>query len=429
MRALSPVRTATRSAAISRRAGVVVLATALVAAPLAAVSPAFADASVVTGATFTETEVAVDRTAQGIFTDSADQFFAPGFDACMFEYRNGTPLPSNSIATIATATAPYANGPELAAAGFVAGDTYTVAYADATANADGSVLCVAPALTTAGLVQASIALVEAVPVAPSIPLSAPDVKLTRGVAVDQDIPFTTAGLDFTASGGYIGFGPQSANEPAPGYIDPYTGLKVTILDEGTPGVVPRIHIAGTPTYSSVIKTGFFIVDGENTGEASLNIVIADKDGSITPITIDAANGAAVAGAKVVLITSGLQAGSGWNATVRSTPIVVGSGVIDASGTLSTTVAIPAGLAPGLHSITLAGTNADGSPFSSVVYFSVSATGTLLAVSAVRATALAALPQLAATGQDVAPSLFVAGGLLLAGAAFAGVTVIRRRRSA
>ncbi|GAB3607656.1 hypothetical protein GCM10027413_30650 [Conyzicola nivalis] len=430
MRALSPVRTATRSAAISRRVGVVVLATALVAAPLVAAVPASAAvADTITSVAFPTATLSGGQQTFGYFNGDPALTEVAGDGICSATYLDGAVLDSTYISPLSASLTYDFLVSEYQAA---PGQTVSVGFYDQdSSREDGLDSCTAPAL--ASTISASVVLGQPTP-APvetpyvEVPLTAPDLKLTRGVAVDQDIPFTTAGLDFTATGGSIGYGQQSGDEPAPGYVNPQEGLTVTILDEQIPGKAPRLHISGTPKYSNVIDTGFFVTDGTNTGIAALKIIIADKDGSVTPITIDAAKGAAVAGAKVALIASGLQPGSGWNATVRSTPIVVGSGVIDPSTMLSTTVALPSGLEPGLHSITLASTNVDGTPFSAVLYFAVSPTGTLLAVSAVRATALAALPQLAATGQDIAPSLFVAGGLLLAGAAFAGVTVIRRRRS-
>jgi hypothetical protein len=433
MRARSLDHTATRSGAIARRAGAVALAAAVVAAPLAIAAPASAAVlDQITSVTFPDTELMQGDETQGYFNDNP-ALTQIEFDTaiCVIEYKNDAVYFASQPTY--TAVAPLQNRDFLRSNGYVDGDVYTVAYADATVELVNEIetpTCVAPPRDTPGLVQASITLVPT-PEAPyiEVQLSTPDVKLTRGVAVNADIPFSTDGLDFTANGGFIGFGPQFGDEPAAGYVDPYTGIAVTILDEQTPGVTPRIHIEGTPKYSSVIETGFYVGDGTTTGVSDVNIIIADKDGAITPITIDIADGAAVAGAPVALITGGLKEGSVWNATVRSTPIVVGAGVIDASGSLSTTVSIPTGLAAGLHSITLASTAADGTPFTSVLYFAVSSTGTLLAVSATQATALAALPQLAATGTDLAPSIFVAGGLLLAGAAFVGVGAIRRRRNA
>ena len=432
MRARSLDHSATRSGAFARRAGIVTLAAALVAVPLAAAAPATAaTADYITSVAFPVATLSGGQQTLAYFNGDTALTEVPSPGVCSATFLGDTVIdetyidPASASLTYDFLVSEYNATP---------GQTVTVGFYDQdSSREDGLDSCAAPALADIAI-TASVTLGQPTP-APvetpyvEVPLTATDAKLTRGVAVDQDIAFTTTGLDFTANGGFIGFGPQSGDEPAPGYVNPYEGITVDIIGESIPGVTPRIHISGTPKYSSVIQTGFFVGDGTTTGVADVKIIIADTDGAITPITIDAAKGAAVAGAKVALITSGLREGSAWSATVRSTPIVVGSGVIDASGALSTTVAIPAGLEPGLHSITLLGTNADGTPLSSVLYFSVSATGTLLAVSAFQATALAALPQLAATGQDLAPSLLIAGGLLLAGAAFAGITVIRRRRSA
>ena len=150
--------------------------------------------------------------------------------------------------------------------------------------------------------------------------------------------------------------------------------------------------------------------------------VADKNGLVGPISLDAAVGKPIAGSTATIIVEGLQIGAAWSATLRSTPIVIGTGSVNDAGRLAAVVTIPAGLEPGTHSITVLSTSAAGTPYSTVVYFTLSATGTLLAIST-------SAVELAATGTDVAPSLFVAGGLLLAGAAFTGVTVMRRRRTA
>ena len=433
MRARSLDHTATRSGAFARRAGAVALAAAVVAAPFAAAAPASAaTADSITSVAFPEATVSGGQQAFAYFNGDPALTEVPASGVCSATF-NGDTILDYTYVSPASAALPYDY--LTTEYGIAPGDTVSVGFYDQdSSRQDGLDSCYPPARADIA-VQASVVWGQPTPPAPEparyveIQLTAPDVKLTRGVAVNADIPFSTAGLDFTANGGFIGFGPQFGDEPAAGYVDPYTGIAVTILDEQIPGVTPRIHIEGTPKYSSVIKTGFFVGDGTTTGVSNIDIIIADKDGAITPITIDVANGAAVTGAPVALITSGLKEGAAWNATVRSTPIVVGSGVIDATGALSTTVNIPAGLAAGLHTITLASAAADGTPFTSVLYFAVSPTGTLLAVSASQATALAALPQLAATGLDIAPSVFVASGLLLAGAAFVGVTTIRRRRTA
>jgi len=241
------------------------------------------------------------------------------------------------------------------------------------------------------------------------------------VPFDVTLPISAASaFDFSDEGGYVDAGPRNSAGYENGELYPYKGIEF-VYTNTEPGVAPTFRIKGTPEYAGSTTVGFEISDRKSVGYGTLTINVANKAGLVSPISIETAAGQPVAGAKVTIIQSGLQDGAAWSATVRSTPIIVGSGTIAVGGQLATTVTIPAGLAAGTHSITVLSTNANGSQFTSVLYFTVSATGTLLAVST-------SAIELAATGQDVAPSLFIAGGLLLAGAAFAGVTVIRRRRN-
>jgi len=423
MRARSLDQQATRSGAFARRAGIVTLAAALVAVPLAAAVPANAAPD------FPITSVAFDNTALMYGGESKASFNGdPALTRiddqyiCQYQYKNGEPSEYSPTTPSYGVDAPVQRYEYLTSERYTEGDVYTVAYGEPVGTVENDDLaCVVPPLSTPGLPQASLTL-TATPEVPPVPLTATDLKFTRGVAVDQYLSYTTVGLDFTATGGYMGFGPQSGDEPAPGYINPLEGITIDTLDEATPGKAPRVHFTGTPKYSGTVDTGFFVTDGTNTGVADVKIITTDKTGAATPITIDLAIGQPVAGATVAIVAAGLQEGAAWSATVRSTPIIVGSGTIAFGGQLAARVTIPAGLEAGSHSITVLSTNADGTPFTSVLYFTVSATGTLLAVSTSAA-------ELAATGTDFAPSLFIAGGLLLAGAAFAGVTVIRRRRNA
>ena len=402
------------------RFAAVALAAAVVAVPLFAAAPANAAADVVTSVRFgSETVTEGFGVAQGSFNNS-NTFVLPGFDACTFEYKNGTPLESNSTAPVAEAYAPYATGQQLADKGFVVGDVYTVSYADPTEVVEGPAVCVAPGLGTAGLLQASVELVSAPPAPAEIPVSAAPLSIKQGVPFSQVVALTLGeGFDFS-EGGFITAGQQFGDEPVPGEISPYEGIVIESLDENTPGVIPTVRISGTAKYAGVIETGVQIGDFSSIGSAPLTITIASALGTTGPIAINAAIGAPVAGAEFTIVVGGLQPDAAWDATVRSTPIVVGSGLVNFDGSLNRTLNLPAGLEAGVHSITVNSTNADGSAFSAVLYFRVSATGTLLAVSSTP------IALLANTGADLTTPAFLAGGLLLAGIALAGVTVYRRR---
>lgn len=135
------------------------------------------------------------------------------------------------------------------------------------------------------------------------------------------------------------------------------------------------------------------------------------------LTLAAPTGGLVAGSSVAVVASGLQTTAPYTVVVQSTPQTIGSGNATA-GAVNTSVTLPSGLEAGWHSLTFTSTGSNGSPVTSVTYFKVSASGTLLATSAT-------IPaELATTGFD-GLSYLATGGML----ALAGVTILffARRR--
>lgn len=140
------------------------------------------------------------------------------------------------------------------------------------------------------------------------------------------------------------------------------------------------------------------------------------------LTINASTGQLVAGSTVAVVASGLQATAPYEVVVRSTPQTIGTGNA-VSGAVNTSVTLPAGLEAGWHSLTFSSTAADGSAMTSVAYFKVSASGTLLATS----TTIPA--ELANTGVDSTSAiLLLAGGLSLALVGAEMFMIARRKRS-
>ncbi len=140
-------------------------------------------------------------------------------------------------------------------------------------------------------------------------------------------------------------------------------------------------------------------------------------GSAT-MTLGASTGSLVAGSSVAVSATGLQSTAAYTVVVQSNPQTIGSGNA-VSGAVNTSVTLPSGLEAGWHTLTFTSTAADGSPVSSVLYFKVSASGTLLESS----TSIPA--ELANTGSTLtgilAPATaFILGGLLL--------VAMRRRKS-
>ena len=147
-------------------------------------------------------------------------------------------------------------------------------------------------------------------------------------------------------------------------------------------------------------------------------------GNVTPtasssLTLNATTGQLVAGSSVSVSASGLQSTAAFTVTVQSTPQTIGTGNA-VNGAVNTSVTLPSGLEAGWHTLTFSSTAADGSAVTSVTYFKVSASGTLLATSST-------IPaELAQTGFDAAPYLF--GGLALALTGGALMLIARRKQS-
>lgn len=427
MRNRSLDRQATRSAAFARRAGIVTAAAALVAVPLAAAAPANAATSdYITAVAFPVTILSGGEQTNAYFNGDTALTSVASPGVCSAVFLDGA-VADYTYTDPANALLDYDSLVEFD--GAAAGQTVVVGFYDQdSSRQDGLDSCSPPALADIAL-TASLTLGQPTPVTPPAPEPAPAIvrtasaaplTLKQGVPFDQIVSLTVdPGFDFT-NGGFVSAGPQSSAGLENGELNPLEGI-VFDYSQPTSGQ-PQLRVHGTPKYSGSLSTGFEIGDGVSYATGALVLNVADKNGLVGPISLDAAVGKPIAGSTATIIVEGLQIGAAWSATLRSTPIVIGTGTVNDAGRLAAVVTIPAGLEPGTHSITVLSTSAAGTPYSTVVYFTLSATGTLLAIST-------SAVELAATGTDVAPSLFVAGGLLLAGAAFTGVTVMRRRRTA
>jgi hypothetical protein len=136
------------------------------------------------------------------------------------------------------------------------------------------------------------------------------------------------------------------------------------------------------------------------------------------LDLDLNVGDPVADAPVEIAGEGLLVGSAYTVVVRSTPTTIASGNASNTGTvLDSKLRMPSGLAPGSHTVTFTGTDADGNAVSRVAYLTVSDTGTVTYLSYTAAESLT----LAETGFEVAP--FGAAALLLLAA---GVALMVRR---
>jgi hypothetical protein len=155
----------------------------------------------------------------------------------------------------------------------------------------------------------------------------------------------------------------------------------------------------------------------------------EPDASATPgihLDVQASVGSPVAGASVVIGGQGLQPGSAYSLVVRSTPITVVSGVASGTGSFSKRVTLPAGIAPGNHTITLRATGSDGSALVLTQSFTVAANGTFSALGAVTGSTTAGLAVTGVNGPLALGVMSLATLLMLAGA---GLMVARRRAEA
>lgn len=392
----------------ARRSLAIVAAAAVLGAPLFVAGPAAAADFTITSVDFGQDVVNVGESVPAYFGGDPTRTSVSD-SVCFSEYLNEAVLSTAEVTELAAT----ANFDRLTGSlGFVEDDVYTVAY-----YASNGGVCTAP-LVASDSYWASIT-VGAVPVVPVVPacvdctVTAAPVSLKQGVAVDMIVPLQLTGAWDWSKAGWIMAGPQSGGS---GTVNPFQGLAFETVE--SPGFAPKLRIVGTPIYSGSFNAGLAVGDGSNYAESSLILNIAAAAGS-SAVTIDAATGAPIAGAPVNVVMSGLQPGAAYSVTVRSTPVTIGSGTVAIDGVLARSFTIPAGLEAGRHSVTLSSTLANGTTVNAVLYFTVSATGTLVSVSLTA-------PALVATGVDAVPAVVAAGSLLLLGSAFAAAAVYRRR---
>ena len=140
------------------------------------------------------------------------------------------------------------------------------------------------------------------------------------------------------------------------------------------------------------------------------------------LNLGISTGQTIAGSNVAISASGLQATAPYEVVLRSTPVTLASGNAS-NGAVTTSVTIPSGLEAGWHSLTFTSTASDGSTVTSVTYFKVSASGTLLASSSTIPAELANTGINAGTGISL-----LAGGLSLALVGAEMFMIARRKRS-
>jgi hypothetical protein len=130
------------------------------------------------------------------------------------------------------------------------------------------------------------------------------------------------------------------------------------------------------------------------------------------VLIGGSNGVFVAGDPAGVSASGLPPGTTASLYVESTPILIGTGVVAADGSVTVTGVIPADLASGQHHLVLR----DGS-FTLSSPITVLAAGSTLPAQApatARSASSSSSPTLAFTGRNIAVSVAAALILLIVG---------------
>lgn len=211
------------------------------------------------------------------------------------------------------------------------------------------------------------------------------------------------------------------------------GLQWEEVESWSSGDTPGVRIYGTPTTPGHYEFSLSAWD-DYSGYAVADVsgdVLGDSDPGptdppVTPaadVTLGIGIGDDVEGAPVTATATGLQDGADYSIVLRSTPITLDAGSAPIGGSLLSTMTIPAGLPAGWHSITLTSTWSTGVAFSKVVWFQVSASGKLVAISSTEPPG----DRLAYTGSSTDPtgSVAVAAGLFLLGT----LLVLGKRRRA
>lgn len=316
-------------------------------------------------------------------------------------------------------------------------------------------------MTIVGLVApASAAVVGATSTVTSFAESStsPAFSVTTNSGLTTGGPFTEINIDVKKVGNTVPFTFWTLDSACPTTAGPLSGCKIASVSiNGTPDtgatvkkmsmqptsltVLPSAPVASGSTVTVSFDAGAFTTGAAGSWEvrmityrsgwassddsAAAAVTTSANGGgnggggssATATITLGASTGQLVSGSTVAIVASGLQATAPYEVVVRSTPQTIGNGNA-VSGAVNTSVTLPAGLEAGWHSLTFSSTASDGSTVTSVAYFKVSASGTLLATSST-------IPaELANTGFDALPFLATGGMLALAGAT---IMLFARRR--
>jgi len=152
-----------------------------------------------------------------------------------------------------------------------------------------------------------------------------------------------------------------------------------------------------------------------TGKIPYPATVPTSNGPLTPAA--GSSDKVVAGKTMTVTGSGYMPGSTVTVLIYSAPQVLTTTVADSAGNFSVTVTVPAGLAPGAHTLVASGYDTNGDQRFTTLAVTVSAAGTATVTGA----------KLANTGADV--TLPALGGIATLGLGAGLIVVSRRRRTA
>ena len=181
-------------------------------------------------------------------------------------------------------------------------------------------------------------------------------------------------------------------------------------------------LSGTPVHDGKWRATIRATNGFGTDDL-------DISGYVDPapeldLVLEFAAGATIEDASTTISAGGLQVGSTYTLTMYSTPRVLYTGTIDASGAFTHVVTLPADTPVGAHRLELTGVAPDGTVMTASAWFTLLPNGTIGAISYTGPLSFTLAAALASAGVD--PLAPLSAALLLTAA---GVYLLRRRRVA
>lgn len=220
------------------------------------------------------------------------------------------------------------------------------------------------------------------------------------------------------------YGEDGYPSVSPGFLPPYTHEDDTTYGwvgtfSGT-GVLPDL---APGTYTVALQCGYpESTDPDGNGTPVLIKITVPSEPIVPEIDLELElildQSIQGGGLSVPVEGAGLLPGADYTVTLRSNPVVIGTGKVNENGGFSASYPIPADTPDGGHSVTVDSLDTEGNPVSAVGYFNLEG-GVVSGIS----DTTPFTTTLPATGNAAMPLVIVASGLVLAGG------LMLRRRSA